>query len=170
MKFPCQNQDRVSAIEWLSHLTATLHKHQNKHMPKQKDYYLRAQTAALIFQKKLAIQNGALLTTRNANRSVNSTSASMPTNDYLRAASIKEKNRSILKKCLKEKDQNSINIENNNCRNRSSISNLSNPVVSSRELEAVKNGEWPPMDMNNNEFTCVTEIRCGSGKLHIRFS
>ncbi len=137
-------------------------------MPKHKDYYLRVQSAALFFQKKLALQSGALLTTRNPNRGINSATAlAAPTNDYLRAISVKEKNRSILKKCLKEKDRNSINIENNNCEIvKLKNVKLSNPVVSSREMAGPNGtaGKWESIDLNNNEVTCVTEIGSVSGK------
>ena len=87
-------------------------------MPKHKDYYLRVKSAACLVQKKLASQSGALLnyrvaaaaTTANNGNNIN---AILPTNDYLRQIGVKEKNASVLRMCLREKNQNSINISNN---------------------------------------------------------
>lgn len=132
-------KDKISNIEWLLCINQVYEKHSNKHLPKQKDYYLRTNSAT----KSLNVNFPNQINYRDR-RSANISSS------ILRETAIKEKNKNVLKKCLKEKNQSSLNIINN-------LGKLTNPVYSSKEIETKSLSHFS-MDVKDN--SCSNHSCC----------
>ena len=131
-------KDKISNIEWLYYINQVYQKHITKHLPKQKDYFLRINSANKLLNK----QNPEPSNYRDR------CSAKIASN-ILRDTAIKEKNKSVLKKCLKERNQNLIN----------NIGRLRNPVFSSREIETKSLSHF---SMDVKDFSC-SNLSCCQG-------